>query len=171
MQRGGPMRGRGGMGRGGRGGGLGMKPRPPFIPHVPFDLVLAEPAFPPVRTIAAPVEEAFQAVRRLSSLLFFPLLCLSFLLVSFRMSSSYGGSLLPFQLSPGYWYLKPVEATGFFLWSTTNNFLFWRFFLSSSVTDPHTFYGESGYRSESSFIWIRIQRIKNKKINFKKLNM
>lgn len=55
------MRGRGGMGRGGRGGGLGMKPRPPFIPHVPFDLVLAEPAFPPVRTIAAPVEEAFQA--------------------------------------------------------------------------------------------------------------
>ena len=24
-----------------------MKPRPPFIPHVPFDIVLAEPAFPP----------------------------------------------------------------------------------------------------------------------------
>ena len=62
MQRGGPMmRGRGGMGRGR--GGLGMKPRIPFIPHVPFDLVLAEPAFPPVRTIPPPIEEAFQAVR------------------------------------------------------------------------------------------------------------
>ncbi len=61
MQRGGPMmRGRGGMGRGR--GGPGMKPRLPFIPHVPFDLVLAEPAFPPVRSIPAPVEEAFQAV-------------------------------------------------------------------------------------------------------------
>ena len=35
LQRGGGMgRGRGGMGRG-RGG---MKPRPPFIPHVPFDI-------------------------------------------------------------------------------------------------------------------------------------
>merc|ERR1719305_592395 len=31
-------------------GGGGMKPRPPFIPHVPFDLVLAEPAFPPVES-------------------------------------------------------------------------------------------------------------------------
>ena len=38
-----------------------MKPRPPFIPHVPFDIVLAEPAFPPVRTIPTPVDEAFQA--------------------------------------------------------------------------------------------------------------
>lgn len=38
-----------------------MKPRPPFIPHVPFDIVLAEPAFPPVRTIPGQVEEAFQA--------------------------------------------------------------------------------------------------------------
>jgi len=46
-------RGRGGRGRGG--------PRPPFIPHVPFDIVLAEPAFPPVRTIPGQVEEAFQA--------------------------------------------------------------------------------------------------------------
>jgi len=36
-----------------------MKPRPPFIPHVPFDIVLAEPAFPPVRTIPTQVEEAF----------------------------------------------------------------------------------------------------------------
>merc|ERR1719290_619981 len=48
------------MGRG-RGGGPGMKPRPPFIPHVPFDIVLAEPAFPPVRTIPPAVDEAFQA--------------------------------------------------------------------------------------------------------------
>jgi hypothetical protein len=65
------MRGRGGLGRGGlsgRGGGPGMKPRPPFIPHVPFDLVLAEPAFPPVRTIPPPVEEAFQAVNQLSQI-------------------------------------------------------------------------------------------------------
>ena len=62
MQGRGNMRCRGGMGRGGRGGGPGMKPRPPFIPHVPFDIVLAEPAFPPVRTIPTPVDEAFQAV-------------------------------------------------------------------------------------------------------------
>ena len=47
MQGRGGMRGRGAGGRG-RGGGPGMKPRPPFIPHVPFDIVLAEPAFPPV---------------------------------------------------------------------------------------------------------------------------
>ena len=38
-----------------------MKPRPPFIPHVPFDMVLAEPAFPPVRPATGPVDEAFQA--------------------------------------------------------------------------------------------------------------
>jgi len=38
-----------------------MKQRPPFIPHVPFDVVLAEPAFPPVRSIPATAEEAFQA--------------------------------------------------------------------------------------------------------------
>jgi len=51
-----------GRGAGGRGRGRqGMKPRPPFIPHVPFDLVLAEPAFPPVRTIPSHVEEAFEA--------------------------------------------------------------------------------------------------------------
>ena len=60
MQRGGMGMGRGrGRGRGGPGG---MK-RPPFIPHVPFDLVLAEPAFPPVRSIPQDVEESFQAVR------------------------------------------------------------------------------------------------------------
>ena len=41
---------RGGVHRGG-GAGFGSSrggPRPPFIPHVPFDMVLAEPAFPPV---------------------------------------------------------------------------------------------------------------------------
>jgi len=53
LNRGMNHRGRGGRGRGG--------PRPPFIPHVPFDIVLAEPAFPPVRTIPGQVEEAFQA--------------------------------------------------------------------------------------------------------------
>ena len=58
MQRGGIGRGRGmGRGRGAPGRNL------PFIPHVPFDIVLAEPAFPPVRSIPAPVEEAFMAVR------------------------------------------------------------------------------------------------------------
>jgi len=36
-----------------------MKTRPPFIPHVPFDIVLAEPAFPPVRSVPTQVEEAF----------------------------------------------------------------------------------------------------------------
>jgi hypothetical protein len=44
------------MGRG------GMKMRPPFIPHVTFDLHLAEPAFPPVKQAPPPNEEAFQAV-------------------------------------------------------------------------------------------------------------
>ena len=67
MQRGGMgmgMRGRGrGRGGGGVGGPGGGKIRPPFIPHVPFDLVLAEPAFPPVRSIPQEVEESFQAVR------------------------------------------------------------------------------------------------------------
>ena len=55
----GSMRGRGG--RGGRGGGRGGF-RAQFIPHVPFDLVLAEPAFPPVKTAPPPNEEAFLAV-------------------------------------------------------------------------------------------------------------
>jgi len=49
------MRGRG---RGGRGG---MKMRPPFIPHVTFDIFLAEPAFPPVKQGPSPNEEPFQA--------------------------------------------------------------------------------------------------------------
>ena len=44
------------MGRG------GMKMRPPFIPHVTFDIYLAEPAFPPVKQAPSPNEEAFQAV-------------------------------------------------------------------------------------------------------------
>jgi len=42
----------------GRGGGP-LKSRPPFIPHVPFDIVLAEPAFPPVRSAQSGFEEAF----------------------------------------------------------------------------------------------------------------
>ena len=57
--RGGPGRGRGGA------GGAGMKPRPPFIPHVPFDPVLAEPCFPPVHTMPTEQEEAMQAVKKL----------------------------------------------------------------------------------------------------------
>ena len=41
---------RGGVHRGGGGGYVASRggPRPPFIPHVPFDMVLAEPAFPAV---------------------------------------------------------------------------------------------------------------------------
>ena len=58
------MRGRGG-GPGGGGGGPGMKPRPLFIPHVPFDPVLAEPCFPPVRSVPQEQEEAFQQVREI----------------------------------------------------------------------------------------------------------
>lgn len=50
--------------RGGRGANRGgMKLRPPFIPHVTFDIFLAEPAFPPVKQGPSPNEEAFQAVR------------------------------------------------------------------------------------------------------------
>ncbi len=44
------------MGRG------GMKLRPPFIPHVTFDIFLAEPAFPPVKQTPPANEEPFQAV-------------------------------------------------------------------------------------------------------------
>ena len=62
MQRGGMNSGMRGRGRG-RGGGPGGKMRAPFIPHVSFDLVLAEPAFPPVRSIPQETEESFQAVR------------------------------------------------------------------------------------------------------------
>ena len=59
MVRGGGPRGRGFGFRGGPprgGGGFGSfkgGPRPPFIPHVPFDMVLAEPAFPSVMKKAA----------------------------------------------------------------------------------------------------------------------
>jgi hypothetical protein len=56
MVRGGPR----GRGRGGRGGH--MKARPPFIPHVPFDIVLAEPAFPPVKAPNEALEKSFQEV-------------------------------------------------------------------------------------------------------------
>ena len=59
------LRGRG-MGRG------GMKMRPPFIPHVTFDIYLAEPAFPPVKQAPSPNEEAFQAVRTLAAALIAP---------------------------------------------------------------------------------------------------
>ena len=54
MVRGGPRHGRG---RGGH-----MKPRPPFIPHVPFDIVLAEPAFPQVAPPKEEQEKAYQDV-------------------------------------------------------------------------------------------------------------
>ena len=49
---------------GGRGRGRGghMKPRPPFIPHVPFDIVLAEPAFPPVKPPDENEDKGFQDV-------------------------------------------------------------------------------------------------------------
>jgi hypothetical protein len=39
-----------------------MKARPPFIPHVPFDIVLAEPAFPPVKAPNEALEKSFQEV-------------------------------------------------------------------------------------------------------------
>ena len=56
MVRGGP----GHRGRGGRGGH--MKPRPPFIPHVPFDIILAEPAFPQVSPPKEDADKAYQDV-------------------------------------------------------------------------------------------------------------
>jgi len=56
MVRGGPR----GRGRGGH-----MKHRPPFIPHVPFDIILAEPAFPPMKApeegAANPLKDALEA--------------------------------------------------------------------------------------------------------------
>jgi len=51
MVRGGPR----GRGRGGH-----MKHRPPFIPHVPFDVVLAEPAFPPMKPPKEDAPNPFQ---------------------------------------------------------------------------------------------------------------
>merc|ERR1712029_1057236 len=50
-----------GFGRGGRGGGFMNKPRAPFIRHVPFDSVMAEPAFPPVKPQDAEKAEQIQA--------------------------------------------------------------------------------------------------------------
>ena len=47
----------------GRGRGGYMKPRPPFIPHVPFDIVLAEPAFPAVKPPDEDTDKVFQDVR------------------------------------------------------------------------------------------------------------
>ena len=58
MVRGG-MRGRGGGHQ--RGGGP-PGGRPFFIPHVPFDPVLAEPCFPPVKSQPQEQEEALQTV-------------------------------------------------------------------------------------------------------------
>ena len=43
-----------------------MKARPPFIPHVPFDIILAEPAFPPVKPPNEDNDQAFQDVRDFS---------------------------------------------------------------------------------------------------------
>ena len=60
MVRGGPRGGSRGRGRGGH-----MKPRPPFIPHVPFDIVLAEPAFPPAKPPEEEKDKVFQDVRNL----------------------------------------------------------------------------------------------------------
>ena len=48
------MRGRGGRGRGGRG------PAKVYVPHVPFDFVMAEQAFPRVKP--APDDEQFTQV-------------------------------------------------------------------------------------------------------------
>ena len=57
----------GGRGRG-RGRGGHMKNRAPFIPHVPFDFVAAEPAFPAVKAQGEaqsetnPIDEALTTV-------------------------------------------------------------------------------------------------------------
>jgi len=37
----------------------------PFIPHVPFDLVLVEPAFPPIKNSPNPLDDVIQAVRNI----------------------------------------------------------------------------------------------------------
>ena len=68
MVRGGPRGGSRGRGRGGH-----MKPRPPFIPHVPFDIVLAEPAFPPAQTIDEKEQEKVKdkTLQEVSSLIIF----------------------------------------------------------------------------------------------------
>merc|ERR1719206_62025 len=61
MVRGGGPRGRGFGGRGRGGGGFMHKPRAPFIPHVPFDSVMAEPAFPPAKPKNTDNEDQLQA--------------------------------------------------------------------------------------------------------------
>ena len=35
-----------------------MKPRPPFIPHVPFDIILDVPKFPPVKNSEGKVDSS-----------------------------------------------------------------------------------------------------------------
>ncbi|CAK8680332.1 interleukin enhancer-binding factor 2-like [Clavelina lepadiformis] len=50
------MRGRGGRGRGGGGGGMGRGARV-FVPHIPFDFVMCEQAFPRVKP--APNDQQF----------------------------------------------------------------------------------------------------------------
>jgi len=51
------MRGRGGRGRG---GGAGRGPARVFVPHIPFDFVMCEQAFPRVKS--APNDEEFTQV-------------------------------------------------------------------------------------------------------------
>ena len=53
------MRGRGGRGRGGGGGGMGRGARV-FVPHIPFDFVMCEQAFPRVKP--APNDQQFTQV-------------------------------------------------------------------------------------------------------------
>ena len=52
------MRGRGGRGRGG--GSMGRGPTRVFVPHIPFDFVLCEQAFPRVKP--APNDEQLTQV-------------------------------------------------------------------------------------------------------------